>query len=92
MGCAGREGRTFRFSVRRGGKAALGINVFLAAIHNDAINRNTKIVKDAALESSFFEIELFSSIRSSLDQSLAPQMIFEMGAGSTKLYIVERGC
>lgn len=68
-----------------------GINVFLAAIHNDAINRNTKVVKDAALESSFFEIELFSSIRSSLDQSLAPQMIFEMGAGSTKLYIVERG-
>ncbi|MEK9182213.1 MAG: type IV pilus assembly protein PilM [Patescibacteria group bacterium] len=72
-------------------KPAPGINVFLAAIHNDAINRNTKIVKDAALESSFFEIELFSSIRSSLDQSLAPQMIFEMGAGSTKLYIVERG-
>ncbi|MBM2817460.1 MAG: Type pilus assembly protein PilM, type pilus assembly protein PilM, partial [Parcubacteria group bacterium] len=30
-------------------------------------------------------------IRSSLDQSLQPQMVFDMGASSTKLYIVERG-
>ena len=68
-----------------------GINVFLAVIHNDAIERNTKIVKSLSLESSFFEIELFSSIRSSLDQSLQPQMVFDMGASTTKLYIVERG-
>ena len=68
-----------------------GINVFLAVIHNDAIERNKEIIKSTALESSFFEIELFSSIRSSLDQSLQPQMVFDMGASSTKLYIVERG-
>lgn len=67
------------------------INVFLAVIHNDAIDRSTDIVKASSLESSFFEIELFSSIRSSLDQSMEPQMIFDMGASSTKLYIVERG-
>ena len=72
-------------------KQEQGINVFLAVIHNDAIDRNTKVVKVATLESSFFEIELFSSIRSSLDQSLQPQMVLDMGASSTKLYIVERG-
>lgn len=72
-------------------KQEQGINVFLAVIHNDAIDRGAKIIKSAALESSFFEIELFSSIRSSLDQSLEPQMVFDMGAGSTKLYMVERG-
>jgi type IV pilus assembly protein PilM len=72
-------------------KQEQGINIFLAVIHNDAIERNKKIIKSAGLESSFFEIELFSTIRSSLDQSLQPQMVFDMGASSTKLYIVERG-
>lgn len=67
------------------------INVFLAVTHNDAIERNKKIIKSAALESSFFEIELFSGIRSSLDQSLQPQMVFDVGASSSKFYIVERG-
>ena len=68
-----------------------GINVFLAVIHNEAIDQGTKIIKSSSLQSSFFEIELFSSIRSSINQSLQPQMVFDMGASSTKLYIVERG-
>lgn len=72
-------------------KQEQGINVFLAVIHNDAIERGKKIIKSAELESSFFEIEIFSSTRSSLDQSIQPQMVFDMGASSTKLYIVERG-
>lgn len=72
-------------------KSEQSINIFLAVIHNDAIERNTSIVKYTSLESSFFEIELFSSIRSSLDQSLQPQMIIDIGASFTKIYIVERG-
>ena len=48
-------------------------------------------MKAVGLESSFLEIELFSDIRSSLDQSLQPQIVLDMGASSTKLYIVERG-
>lgn len=79
------------FQSSEGEKQDQSINVFLAVIHNDAIDENTNIMKSAGLESSFFEIELFSSIRSSLDQSLQPQMVFDMGASSTKLYIVERG-
>ncbi|KKR46835.1 MAG: Type IV pilus assembly protein PilM [Parcubacteria group bacterium GW2011_GWA1_40_21] len=79
------------FQGNEGEKMEQGINVFLAVIHNDAIDRNAKVVKAANLESSFFEIELFSSIRSSLDQSLRPVMVFDMGASSTKLYVVERG-
>lgn len=67
------------------------IDIFLAVIHNDAIERNRNIMKAVGLESSFLEIELFSDIRSSLDQSLQPQIVLDMGASSTKLYIVERG-
>ena len=48
-------------------------------------------MQKAALDVSFFEIEIFSSIRSVLDQSSAPVMILDMGAASTKLYVVERG-
>lgn len=79
------------FQSSEGEKQDQGLNVFLAVIHNDAIDNGAKVMKSATLESSFFEIELFSSIRSSLNQSLQPQMVFDMGASSTKLYIVERG-
>ncbi|MBU6431193.1 MAG: type IV pilus assembly protein PilM [Patescibacteria group bacterium] len=86
------EEETFsEFQNNEAKKQDQSLNVFLAAIHNDAIERSKKIIKSSALESSFFEIELFSNIRSSLDQSLQAQMIFDMGASSTKLYIVERG-
>ena len=43
------------------------------------------------MEASFYEIEIFSSIRSVVEQSTATVMIIDMGARTTKLYIVERG-
>lgn len=66
-------------------------DVLLVAIHNDTIRVHQEIVQKAALDVSFFEIEIFSSIRSVLDQGPAPVMILDMGAASTKLYVVERG-
>ncbi|MDE1874870.1 MAG: type IV pilus assembly protein PilM [Patescibacteria group bacterium] len=68
-----------------------GIDVLLVVIHNDVLNRLNQISHDAALQASFYEIEIFSSMRSVVDQSLDSVMIFDMGAGSTKLYIIERG-
>ncbi len=67
------------------------IDVLVVAIHNDTIARYKDIVTKAGLETSFFEIEIFSTMRAVLDQGLAPVMIMDMGAASTKLYIVERG-
>ncbi|MES2214161.1 MAG: type IV pilus assembly protein PilM [Patescibacteria group bacterium] len=67
------------------------IDVLVVAIHNDTIARYTDIVTKAGLAAGFFEIEIFSTMRSVLDESLAPVMIMDMGAASTKLYIVERG-
>jgi len=67
------------------------IDVLIAAIHNDTIARFQEIVAKAALESSFFEIEIFSTMRAVLDESLEPVLIMDMGAASTKLYIIERG-
>lgn len=67
------------------------IDVLVVAIHNDTITKFQQIVNKTRLNTSFFEIELFGSMRSVLDQEVQPVMIFDMGAALTKLYIVERG-
>lgn len=67
------------------------VDVLLAVIHNDVIERYNQIMKAVALESSFFEIEIFSSMRSVVEHTLDSVMVFDMGSGSTKLYIIERG-
>ena len=61
------------------------------ALHNDTITRYHDIVTKSALQATFFEIEIFSTMRSILDQELTPVLLIDMGATSTKLYIVERG-
>ncbi len=68
-----------------------GVDVLVVVIHNDAIAKYQEISQKVALEASFFEIEIFSTIRAVIDQGIESQMIFDMGAGSTKLYIIERG-
>lgn len=67
------------------------LEVLLVAIHNDAITRFQTIVNKASLQTSFFEIEIFSTIRSVADQGLTSQMIIDIGSASTKIYIVEQG-
>jgi len=65
--------------------------VLLVVILNDALSKNKEIQKMASLDTSFSEIEIFSSIRATLEPSLSPQMIIDFGASSTKVFIVERG-
>ena len=67
------------------------IEVLLAVIHNDAISKYQNISKNASLESRFFEIEIFSSIRATLDHAAGTVMVLDFGAASTKLYIIEKG-
>lgn len=67
------------------------VDILLVVIHNDVLARLGQISASLALSTSFFEIEIFSSMRSVVDQSLESQLVFDMGAGSTKLYIIERG-
>ncbi len=67
------------------------IDVLLVVIHNDALQKNKEITRLANLETAFSEIEIFGSMRSVLDSGTAPQMIIDIGSGSTKIFIVERG-
>ena len=65
--------------------------MLIAAIHNEAINKYQAMKTGAGLSSALFEIEIFSTIRAVIGHDLAPIMILDMGAGSTKLAMIEYG-
>ncbi len=67
------------------------VDVLLVAIHNETLARYQTIVNRASLATSFFEIEIFSTIRSSAESNTMTQMIIDLGAAATKIYIVEQG-
>ena len=65
--------------------------VVISAIHDETLNKFLKIQSVAKLDVKQFEIEIFSSIRSVIGRDTAPIMVLDMGAGSTKLAMVEYG-
>jgi len=67
------------------------LDVLVIAIHNEYINNYQAIATGLGLQPSFYEIEIFSSIRAVVEQGIQVVMILDMGAQSTKLYILERG-
>lgn len=66
-------------------------DVLVVAIHNEYINNYQAIASATGIEPSFYEIEIFSSVRAVVDQGIQSVMIMDMGARATKLYIIERG-
>jgi type IV pilus assembly protein PilM len=67
------------------------VQVLVVSIHNDVLSTYTNIVRNSSLSASFFEIEMFSTTRALLAGEKNPVMIFDMGASSTKVYILDRG-
>jgi type IV pilus assembly protein PilM len=65
--------------------------VLIVAMHNETLRRYTETLKIAGLAPSFYEIEVFSNIRSTISRSLAPVAIIDLGAATSKLYLVELG-
>lgn len=77
--------------VRQVPQAAPTREVLLVAIHNSLLEQYHTITTGAGLTVDFYEIEVFSAIRSALGHGLAPVMLVDVGASSTKMYVVERG-
>lgn len=65
--------------------------VLVVATQNDAISKYRSIVSACSLSASFFEIEIFSSIRSNFEHELSPVLLIDFGASRTKLSVVEFG-
>jgi type IV pilus assembly protein PilM len=65
--------------------------VLVAAIHNDTLAKYQGFIKNAKLETDFFEIEMFSNLRAVIGQDLGTIMIVDIGASKTKVSIIDRG-
>lgn len=73
--------------------SAAKIEVIIAAIHNEIIKKYEVIQRVAHLASdaTHFEIEIFSTLRAVVGRDLSPIMVIDIGAGSTKLALVDEG-
>ncbi len=65
--------------------------ILVAAIQNDVITKYRSIVEGSKLNTEFFEIEIFSSIRSNFEHELSLVLLMDFGASRTKLSIAEFG-
>lgn len=67
------------------------VDVLIAAIHKDTITKQEEIVKNAKLDLKFIEIEIFSTLRAITSQNMFNFVVLDMGSGSTKLYVIDKG-
>jgi type IV pilus assembly protein PilM len=77
--------------VKKGDERGKTVEVMLVAVHNDELSMLQKTIAAAALSASFYEIEIFSTIRATVEEPIKPVMVLDVGAGSTKSYIIEHG-
>ncbi len=67
------------------------VKVLLVAVHNDELALLQGVIQGANLAASFFEIEIFSTIRSVVNEPVKPVLVLDIGASATKVYVVEHG-
>jgi len=67
------------------------IQVLLVAVHNDELTLLESVVRETELAATFYEIEIFSTIRSVVDEPVKPVLVLDIGASATKVYVVEHG-
>ncbi|HEU0085748.1 MAG TPA: type IV pilus assembly protein PilM [Candidatus Paceibacterota bacterium] len=65
--------------------------VLVVAIQNEAVSKYRALATSAGLQASFFELEIFSSIRSNFEHELSLVLLMDFGASRTKLSLVEFG-
>ncbi|MDO8481807.1 MAG: type IV pilus assembly protein PilM [bacterium] len=68
-----------------------GQEVLLVAIHQDTLSNYQTIAKTVGLTVDFYEIEIFGAIRSAMGHGITPSLVVDLGASTTKMYVVERG-
>ena len=66
-------------------------NVLLSAVYNEAREQYETIMNECGLSVLTNEIEIFSTIRSTVSQEDESVAIIDLGASATRLYIVDKG-
>lgn len=67
------------------------MEVLIASIHKDTVRDYQEMARDLGLEVDAFEIETFSSIRSVMPNDLSATAILDIGAGTSKIAIIDYG-
>lgn len=67
--------------------------VILAAVHNDVFKQYETLRQNTGLTDAavHFEMEIFSMLRSVVGRDLEPMVVIDIGAGTTKVVIVDEG-
>lgn len=73
------------------GAAQTKMKVLIVAVHNDQLALLQSVIAGANLTATFYEIEIFSTIRSVVDEPVLPVLVLDIGASATKVYAVEHG-
>ncbi len=69
------------------------VEVIIAAIHNEVIKKYQEIKRDAQIPggAAHFEIEIFSTLRAIVGRDPSSIIVMDIGAGSTKLALIDEG-
>lgn len=67
------------------------MEVLVVAIHNSTVNQYQALGQAMKLTPAFLEIETFSAMRSSFTGDMSSTAIIDMGAGTTKMVLVDYG-
>lgn len=67
------------------------IEMLVVAIQNEAVSKLRSLVVECKLEASFFEVEIFSSVRANFEHELSPVLLVDFGASRTKVSLIEFG-
>lgn len=67
------------------------IKALIVAVHNDQLALLQGVIGGAGLTASFYEIEIFSTIRACVEEPVKPILVLDIGASATKTYVVSRG-
>lgn len=78
-------------AISEGAEPSPKVQVLLVAVHNDELTLLEGVVRASELAATFYEIEIFSTIRSVVDESVKPVLVLDIGASATKVYVVEHG-
>ncbi len=71
--------------------ASKTVSILLAAVQKEVIEKYKRILTDANIEVAGFEIEIFSAARAVGSRFRSAYMLFDIGALSTKLAVIDQG-
>jgi type IV pilus assembly protein PilM len=77
--------------ISEGKELPVKVKVLIVAVQNDELKLLQGVTGQAGLATDFYEIEIFSTIRSVVDEPVLPVLVLDIGASATKVYVVEHG-